>query len=84
MEKFGLIAALFALVFGVFAYYKSEHNNSNFPKYLAMISVATLFSATYFSFFTKAEEVVIDQQFEQQKIESQKQDQQDLHDLEGI
>ena len=73
-----------ATILGVLAYHKSDFSNLNLPKYLSMIAVATLFCAIYFTFFTKAEEVVIDQQFEQQKIESQKQDQKDLQDLEGL
>lgn len=84
MEKFGLLAAFVALILSVLAYKKSDINNTNFPKYLSMIAVAILFSATFFAFFTESEKVEIDQKFEQQKIESVKQDQKDLEDLEGL
>jgi drug/metabolite transporter superfamily protein YnfA len=84
MQKFGMIAAFCAAVFGVLAYHKSEITDSNFPKYLSMIAMGTFFCAAYFTFFTKAEVIEIDPQFEQEKIESQKQDQKDLQDLEGL
>ncbi len=84
MQKFGMIAAFCAVILSVLGYHKSEITNSNFPKYLSMIAMGTFFCATYFTFFTKAEIVEIDPQFEQQKIESQKQDQKDLQDLEGL
>jgi|JI61114C2RNA_FD_contig_123_58931_length_2660_multi_7_in_0_out_0_2 membrane-bound ClpP family serine protease len=72
MEKFGLLASLVAMIFSVLAYKKSKAEEVNFPKYLSIIAVATLFTATYFVFFTNNEVVAIDQQFEQQKIESEK------------
>jgi EamA domain-containing membrane protein RarD len=84
LQKFGMIASILAVVFGVLAYHKSEIHNSNLPKYLSMIAMATFFCASYFTFFTKAEVVAIDPQFEQEKVESQKQDQKDLQDLEGL
>jgi membrane-bound ClpP family serine protease len=71
LEKFGVLAAIAALIFGLLAYKKSDIGQSNFPKYLTIIAVGTLFAATYFVFFTESEKVEVDQQFEQQKIQSE-------------
>lgn len=72
MEKFGLLAAVTALIFGLLTYKKSEIGQTNFPKYLTIIAVGIIFTATYFVFFTESEKVEIDQQFEQLKKDSEK------------
>lgn len=83
LEKFGLAAAVIALIFGILAYRKSEIEQTRLPKYLSFIAVATLFAAIYFAFFTESEKVEVDKQFEQEKIQSETEAKQTL-ESEGL
>jgi len=83
MEKFGLIIATLATLFGFLAYRIAEINQKKLPKRILIVSLLTMAIALGFILFTKDEMVAVDKQFEQKKVESAKEGKKDLED-EGL
>ena len=79
MGTLGLLPVGLSLIFGGLAYYKSAANDKAVPKWLLIIAGLTLLVIIVRSLIP--DEVAQDAQFEQQKVESQKED---LKDLEGL
>lgn len=83
MEKFGLIAATIATLFGFLAYRIADINQQKLPKRILIVSLFTMVIALGFILFTKDEVVAVDKQFEQKKVESAKEGKKDLEE-EGL
>lgn len=82
-EKFGLIAASIATLFGFLAHKTSDFNQKKLPKRILIVSLFTVVIALAFILFTKDEVVAVDKQFEQKKVESAKEGKKDLEE-EGL
>lgn len=81
----GTIALLpigLALILGVLALKTNETTDGKLPKIIVGISLLCLLYVLGKFFFVK-DEVVVDQQFEQQKIEQKEEAKQELEELEG-
>ena len=72
-----------ALVFGFLALKKSDEKQRKLVKLLLLFSFLSLVVVIGKELFTK-DEVEVDKQFEEKKIESKKEAQQDLEELEGL
>lgn len=72
-----------ALLFGFLALKKSDANQAKLIKVLLLFSVLSLIVIVGKEVFTK-DEVVADKQFDQKKVESKKEAQKDLEELEGL
>ncbi len=83
MEKFGLIAATIASLFGFLAYKMADSNQNKLSKRILIVSLLTMAIALGFILFTKDEMVAADKQFEQKKLESANEGKKDLED-EGL
>lgn len=79
MGTFGLLPIGLSLVFGVLALVKSTPEQKNIPKWLLIFSALLLLIVIVRSFIP--DEVEKDRHFEQKKIESKKEDLQDLENL---
>lgn len=82
----GTIALLpvgLALVFALLAFKKSEDNQKKFPTLILIIVVLSLVVVIGKEVLVK-DEVIADQQFDEKKIESKKEAQKDLEELEGL
>lgn len=79
MGTLGLLPVGLSLIFGSLAFYKSEANDKAVPKWLLIVAGLTLLVVIVRSMIP--DEIAQDTQFEQQKVESQKED---LKDLEGL
>lgn len=82
----GMIALLpigLALLFAFLVFIKSEASQKKFPILLLIISAITLLIVIGREAFVK-NEVIVDTQFDQKKIESKKEAQKDLEELEGL
>ncbi len=82
MGTLGILPIGLSLVFGGLAYYKSAENDKAVPKWLLIVAGLTLIVVIARSMMP--DEVDQDVQFDQQKVESQKEDIKDLEELEGI
>lgn len=78
-----LIPVGIALVFGFLALKKSDVKQGKFIKLLLLLSLVSLSVVIGKELFTK-DEVEVDKQFEEKKIESKKEAQQDLEQLEEL
>ncbi len=78
-----LIPVGIALVFGFLALNKSDAKQGKLVKLLLLISLVSLAVVIGKEVFTK-DEVEVDKQFEEKKIESKKEAQQDLEELEEL
>ena len=78
-----LIPVGIALVFGFLALKKSDVKQGIFIKLLLLLSLVSLSVVIGKELFTK-DEVEVDKQFEDKKIESKKEAQQDLEQLEEL
>jgi hypothetical protein len=78
-----LIPVGIALVFGFLALKKSDNKQGKFAKLLLFVSFLSLAMVIGKELFTK-DEVEVDKQFEEKKIESKKEAQKDLEELEGL
>ncbi|MET0760492.1 MAG: hypothetical protein ABWZ56_08735 [Flavobacterium sp.] len=72
-----------ALILGYLAFKKSEDNRKKFPKLILIIAALTLVVVIGKEIFLK-DEVLADKQFDEKKIESKKEAQKDLEELEGL
>jgi di/tricarboxylate transporter len=82
----GTIALLpvgLALVFAFLAFKKSDNNQKKFPTLILIIAVLSLVVVIGKEVLMK-DEVIADQQFDEKKIESKKEAQKDLEELEGL
>lgn len=82
----GTIALLpvgLALVFALLAFKKSEDNQKKFPTLILIIAVLSLVVVIGKEVLVN-DEVIADQQFDEKKIESKKEAQKDLEELEGL
>ena len=80
MGTLGILPVGLSLVFGGLAYYKSAENDKVVPKWLLIVAGLTLVIVIARSMMP--DEVDQDVQFDQQKVESQKEDLKDLEELE--
>ncbi len=78
-----LIPVGIALVFGFLVLKKSDVKQGKFIKLLLLLSLVSLSVVIGKELFTK-DEVEVDKQFEEKKIESKKEAQQDLEQLEEL
>jgi hypothetical protein len=78
-----LIPVGIALGFGFLALKKSDDKQGKFVKLLLLLSFLSLLVVIGKEVFTK-DELEVDQQFEEKKIESKKEAQQDLEQLEEL
>lgn len=78
-----LLPIVLALVFAFLVLKKSEASQKKFPILLLILSAVTLFVVIGREAFVK-DEVIVDTQFDQKKIESKKEAQKDLEELEGL
>ncbi len=78
-----LIPVGIALVFGFLALNKSDAKQVKLVKLLLLISILSLVVVIGKEVFTK-DEVEVDKQFEEKKIESKKEAQKDLEELEEL
>lgn len=69
-----------ALVFGILAFTKSEESQRKIPKLIVLVSLLTILIAIGKELFIK-DEVAVDQQFEQEKIDSKQEAQEELEAL---
>ncbi len=83
LGTFALIPVAIALVFGFLALKKSDVKQGKFIKLLLLLSLVSLSVVIGKELFTK-DEVEVDKQFEEKKIESKKEAQQDLEQLEEL
>lgn len=82
-DTLALLPIGLAIIFALLAFSKSDGFQKKLPKWLLM---AALFSIVFVFgkiFFIK-DEVAVDTQFEKDKIETKKEAQKDLEDLEGL
>ena len=79
MGTLGLLPVGLSLIFGGLAYYKSAANDKAVPKWLLIVAGVTLLVVIVRTMMPDV--VAQDAQFEQHKVESQKED---LKDLEGL
>ena len=70
-----------ALIFGFIAFLKSDAQEKNVPKWILIVAGVTLIIVLGKEILI-TDEVAKDEQFEQKKIESKKEDLKDLEDLE--
>lgn len=70
-----------ALIFGLIAFLKSDAQQKNVPKWILIVAGITLIIVVGKEILI-TDEVAKDEQFEQKKIESKKEDLKDLEDLE--
>ena len=70
-----------ALIFGFVAFLKSDAQEKNVPKWILIVAGVTLIIVLGKEILI-TDEVAKDEQFEQKKIESKKEDLKDLEDLE--
>ncbi|MBC7643281.1 MAG: hypothetical protein H7174_13265 [Flavobacterium sp.] len=82
-EKLGLIPVGLAFVFAFFSLQKSKMRQKKLPQFVLIFSVILILTALAKIFLAK-DEVIIDQKDEIIKIESQKQDQKDLEELDDL
>lgn len=80
MGTLGLLPVGLSLIFGGLAYYKSAENDKAVPKWLLIVAGITL--VVVIARAMMPDEVAKDTEFDQQKIESQKEDLKDLEELE--
>jgi hypothetical protein len=80
MGTLGILPVGLSLVFGGLAYYKSADEDKAVPKWLLIVAGLTLIVVIARSMMP--DEVEQDVQFDQHKIESQKEDLKDLEELE--
>ena len=78
-----LLPIVLALVFGILAYTKSEGSQRKIPKLIVLVSALTILVAIGKELFIK-DEVIVDQKFEQEKIESKEAAQKELEELDGL
>ncbi len=71
------------LVFAFLAYRKSEGLQQKIPKWLMIASLVCVIFVIGKTFLIK-DEVAVDEQFEKEKIETKKEAQKDLEELEGL
>ena len=76
-----LIPVALAILCGFLAFKKSEVDQKKFPKIILIISAITFVVIIGKEIFVK-DEVVVDQKFEKEKVESKKEAQKELEDLE--
>lgn len=78
-----LLPLVLALIFAFIVFKKSETDQKKFPIMLLLIAGLTLLVVIGREAFIK-DEVIVDTQFDQKKIESKKEAQKDLENLEGL
>ncbi|RTY91328.1 hypothetical protein [Flavobacterium sp. GT3R68] len=78
-----LIPIALALLFALLVLIKSEATQKKFPIMLLILSALTLFIVIGREAFVK-DEVIVDTQFDQKKIESKTEAKKDLEELEGM
>ena len=83
IEKLGLIPVFGAVIFSFLALKKSETNSRKVPMVIFIFALVLMMASLSKIAMTK-DEVIIDQKDEIIKIESQKQDQKDLEELDGL
>lgn len=82
-EKLGLIPVLGSLIFSFWALKKSETDLRRIPLIILIFALVLLIVSLAKIAIIK-DEVIVDQKDELIKIESQKQDQKDLEELDGL
>ena len=82
-DTLALLPIGLAVVFAFLSYWKSDGLQKKLPKWLIMISLICAVFVLGKTFLIK-DEVAIDTQFEKEKIETKKEAQKDLEDLEGL
>ena len=82
MGTLGVLPVGLSLIFGALAYVKSDANDKVVPKWLLIVAGLTLVVVIARSMIP--DEVAQDQQFEQKKIESKKEDMKDLEGLDDL
>ena len=82
-EQLALIPIGLALTLAFLALRKSEGNQSKFPKLILVVAALTLLTVVGKEVFIK-DEIVVDKQFDQKKVESKKEAQKDLEELEDL
>jgi len=82
MGTLGILPIGLSLIFGGIAYYKSAPDDKAVPKWLLIVAGLTL--AVVIVRAMIPDEIEKDDQFEQKKVESKKEDLKDLEELEGL
>ena len=76
----GILPTAISLICGLLAFFKSDPQGKNIPKWLMIVAALTLFVIIGKSFIP--DEVGKDAAFDQKKIQIQNEDKKDLEDLE--
>ena len=71
------------LLFAFLTFWKSEISQKKLPKWLMLVSLICVVFVLGKTYLIK-DEVAVDAQFEKEKIETKKEAQKDLEDLEGL
>jgi glucose dehydrogenase len=79
----GLLPIGLALIFGFIVLRMSDETQKRMPKVILVIAILSLAGVVGKEVFIK-DEVEVDKQFEQKKIESEKEAKKDLEELEGL
>ena len=82
-DTLALLPIGLAIIFALLAYLKSDGFQKKLPKWLVMVALFCIAFVLGKTFLIK-DEVAVDTQFEKDKIETKKEAQKDLEDLEGI
>jgi len=82
MGTIAILPIALSFILGFLAIKKSTENQKKFPKLILYISALTLLVVIGKEVFIK-DEVVVDQQFDQKKVESKENAKKDLEDLEN-
>ena len=82
-DTLALLPIGLATIFAFLAFWKSNDLQKKIPKWLMMILLICVVFVLGKTFLIK-DEVAIDTQFEKEKIETKKEAQKDLEDLEGL
>ncbi|WP_396191964.1 hypothetical protein [Flavobacterium sp.] len=83
LDTLALLPIGITLIFLFITFKKSEANQRKFPKWLFIITYLCGIFVLGKTFLIK-DEVAVDQQFEQQKIETKQEARQELEELEGL
>ena len=82
-DTLALLPIGLGLVFAFLAFWKSNGLQKKLPKWLLIVSSICVVFVLGKTFLIK-DEVAVDSQFEKEKIETKKEAQKDLEDLEGL
>jgi heme/copper-type cytochrome/quinol oxidase subunit 3 len=82
-DTLALLPIGLSIVFALLAYSKSDGFQKKLPKWLVMAAVICIVFVLGKTYLIK-DEVALDTQFEKDKIETKKEAQKDLEDLEGL